>query len=447
MIMNEPTVKGHPVDEHLLNRSAGYGALGRVIALAATLFMVAHAKGGEPPPRIERSWLGTGPGDRQFGYSVALSGPWAAVATDRSDESLLDRGSVRLYRIDAESDEEAAILRAPDRRWPDRFGAAMDFVGGELLIGAPMDAESGWDGGAAWHFTEEHGEWSAARRLLPARHAAGRRFGSSVSLDGEYAAVGAPRDDERGLDCGAVHLFRRKGSEWLEIQVVHAPDAGVADFFGSSVALHGDWLAVGAWGDDDVDEKCGAVWIFHRERGRWRPHQKLVPDRARGRDLFGWAIAFAGEDLIISACGADDNRGRVLVYRRTGRRWGMVERLQPETAQPEERFGFALDACGELLVIGSPLASGATTWSGRTSIYRRADVGWQELGSVDAGVEGWTQPTQFGWAVATDGRSCMVGRIDDADGIPEPGRAWLVSVPIPRGRIVDAPTRSRVREW
>ncbi|MEC9233030.1 MAG: hypothetical protein VX403_03895, partial [Planctomycetota bacterium] len=51
---------------------------------------------------------------------------------------------------------------------------------------------------------------------------------------------------------------------------------------------------------------------------------------------------------------------------------------------------------------------------------------WRWQASLGAGRDGFEQPSQFGWSVEAHGPRVLVGRIDDADGVPEPGRAWLV---------------------
>ena len=408
-----------------------------------TINQGAHARPIAGDVEIERVWTAPGgPGDRQFGYSVAVSGRFAAIARDRSDESLMDRGSVRIIPLSNVAPGMETVLRAPDRRWPDRFGAAMDFQEDRLLVGAPMDAEHGWDSGATWYFERRRGEWTTPDRLMPSQPRPGDRFGASVAMEQDLAVVGAPRADDRGLDSGAAHAFTNKGGRWQETQIIHAPDAAAADFFGSSIAMKGDWLAIGAWADDDHGEKSGSVWLFHRKDDVWCHHQKLAPKRTRGRDRFGWQVEFAGSDLIVSACGANDNQGMVLVYGCEAGRWTIKEELRARRTGPEDWFGFSLAAHDDVLVIGSPLASVSEQWSGRVSIHRRMNGRWIDRGSIDGGVDDYTQPTQFGWTVATNGSRCVVGRIDDADGIAEPGRAWLLRLDESR---LDAGSSGRFR--
>src|SRR5690606_7608263 len=83
------------------------------------------------------------------------------------------------------------------------------------------------------------------------------RFGESISLDGETLAVGAPLDDDGGSATGAVYLFSRNGGAWSEDQKLTPEsldlmlDPIASDLFGTDVDLCGDYLAVGAPGDDD----------------------------------------------------------------------------------------------------------------------------------------------------------------------------------------------------
>jgi len=92
-------------------------------------------------------------------------------------------------------------------------------------------------------------------------------FGTSVALsgDGNTLAVGAPGEDSAltgvragivseatsgngASNSGAVYVFARTGTTWLQQAYVKASNTGEGDNFGNSVALSGDgnMLAVGA---------------------------------------------------------------------------------------------------------------------------------------------------------------------------------------------------------
>jgi len=85
------------------------------------------------------------------------------------------------------------------------------------------------------------------------------QFGNSVALDGDTLAVGAYREDSsaRGINgnqsdnsagySGAVYVFTRAGTTWTQQAYIKASNTDASDFFGYSVALDGDTLAVGAY--------------------------------------------------------------------------------------------------------------------------------------------------------------------------------------------------------
>lgn len=89
--------------------------------------------------------------------------------------------------------------------------------------------------------------------------AAGSDILHSVALDGDTLVVGAAREDSNAIggednnsaaDSGAVYVFTRTGETWTQQAYVKALNTGQSDHFGTSVALSGDTLAVGAYKED-----------------------------------------------------------------------------------------------------------------------------------------------------------------------------------------------------
>ena len=124
----------------------------------------------------------------------------------------------------------------------------------------------------------------------------GDGFGSSVAVDGNTLVVGAPSEDSNATGIngnqannsasgsGAVYVFTRSNGVWTQQAYLKASNTGVQDHFGTSVALSGETLAVGAPDEDsnamgingnqsdNSAENSGAVYIFTRVNGEW--HQQ-----------------------------------------------------------------------------------------------------------------------------------------------------------------------------
>jgi FG-GAP repeat protein len=85
-----------------------------------------------------------------------------------------------------------------------------------------------------------------------------------VAISGETVVFGAPFDDgAAGDNQGSAYVFVRSGGVWTQQQKLEASDAAVDDRFGSSVAISGGTVMVGAPFDDGaagIDQ--GSAYVF-----------------------------------------------------------------------------------------------------------------------------------------------------------------------------------------
>ena len=91
------------------------------------------------------------------------------------------------------------------------------------------------------------------------------------------------------------------------------------------------------------------------------------------------------------------------------------------------------------MVTGAPGRREGDRMDGGIDLFRLRGGHWSWLQRVRPKGARWRQPHQFGWSVSTDGRRVLVGRIDDADGPAEAGRAWIVEPDAPATSPPDAP--------
>jgi len=99
-------------------------------------------------------------------------------------------------------------------------------------------------------------------RLLADDGATSDQFGFSVSLSGDTALIGAFKDDDNGTDSGSAYVFTRSGSAWILQAKLIASDRAWNDRFGTSVSLSGDTALIGAWEDDDNGSQTGSAYVF-----------------------------------------------------------------------------------------------------------------------------------------------------------------------------------------
>jgi hypothetical protein len=174
-----------------------------------------------------------------------------------------------------------AKLTASDGAEADGFGTSVAVSGYIAIVGAPLADALGVDSGAVYVFRRRaNGTWREVAKLMPSDGLANRVFGTSVSMSGDTAIIGAR---------GAAYIFtrtRRNGAVgWIQQATLVPPDAaGVDRSFGGSVSISGDTAVVGA----PAAGPFGAAYVFQRARREpkdWRSVARLdaVPDSPRIR--------------------------------------------------------------------------------------------------------------------------------------------------------------------
>lgn len=254
--------------------------------------------------------------DRTLGTALAISGSTAAVAAHSSDNAIT--GSVYLY--DAQENWRLTT---------------------ELTSGLPAD--------------------NFARRLI---------------LADDLLIVSADRDDELGVDSGAVYFFERISADqphhWQQTAKLTAPDTQAGDQFGGGIAWVNGTLYIGA-----PTRGQGKVYIFSRdnESREWRAKASIEPEDPQAL-RFGAAIAQDGQTLIIGAPFTDaDNSeepeakgrearfaiskgdtfdpgiesGAIFVYQNNEGKWQVTERIGASNRETGDHLGEQIAIEGDII--------------------------------------------------------------------------------------------------
>ena len=111
-------------------------------------------------------------------------------------------------------------------------------------------------------------------KLTASDGAAGDRFHVSAAVSGDTVVVGASGDDVgANADQGSAYVFVKPGAGWVsgtETAKLTASDGAAFDRFGSSVAVSGDTIVVGASGDDvGANADQGSAYVFVKPGAGW----------------------------------------------------------------------------------------------------------------------------------------------------------------------------------
>jgi hypothetical protein len=233
-----------------------------------------------------------GPGSPDhFGAAVAIYGDFAVVgAPDYSTFSDDFTGRAYIYRRTTILGSPVWVLDwtidNPSSDNGDHFGRAVDItqIGTTMVVAvaSPDDNVSGHPGAGRVRIYHRNdvGTWSLEDSVTQTVVQDNAVFGASLSFDGGQLIVGCPGETVGQLTAaGAAYLFFRTGTDWGVPVHFTAPIANRNSFdtFGADVAIDGNWVAIGASGDDEGPAtETGALYMFHSSVGVWSFQQRLL---------------------------------------------------------------------------------------------------------------------------------------------------------------------------
>jgi hypothetical protein len=277
---------------------------------------------------------------------------------------------------------------------------------------------------------------SAQETLKPFGDArgAGGDFGQSFAIDGDTIVVGTPDDSGNGtgvnppLDpkgsspgSGAAHVFVRSGGAWVHQAWLKASNTGEGDHFGSSVAISGNTIAIGAPNEDSgatgidgtqQDESAsdaGAVYVFVRNGSTWTQQAYIKASNTREDAGFG-NVALSGDTLAVgslgessAATGIDGDQqdttapgaGAAYVFKRTGTTWAQQAYIKASNTGAGDSFGLvaldgdtlAVGATGErsnATGIGGDQTNNDASDAGAVYVFRRTADAWAQEAYIKA---------------------------------------------------------------
>ncbi|MFQ5413150.1 MAG: FG-GAP repeat protein [Phycisphaerae bacterium] len=379
------------------------------------------------------------------------------------------------------SSQEATKLTAADAAPGDHFGTGVDLSGDLLVVGAVFDddacpADPECQSGSAYVYRREGAGWIQEVKLTASDALADDWFGlgESVSVGTDRAVIGALGqrgvDAETGAiieDAGAAYAYTRfadsfpcetaadceavglsvctdgacEGVAWVEEAKLNAADPVAETWFGRSVSVDREVVAIGAYEADGDALFTGAAYMFRRYSDSfpcetsedcvavglttctdnvcdglaWVEEAKLAPSDGQALDWFGFSVSFDTDVVVIGA----------------------------PLASPNCCFGHAGVGCEQAACQGSVCAADAfccdTQWdgicanlaqgicdtcgSGTAYVYRNVGGNWVAEGKLianDAATDDF-----FGWSVRVRGDVAIVGAYGDDGAGPDSGAAYV----------------------
>jgi len=205
------------------------------------------------------------------GTAAAVSGAWLIIGCpgEKGNGNATSAGAVYMYRYDTTSNTWVADGTFKGANQTDQLGTAVALSGTTALAAAPYeDNGTTADAGGVHVLVRSASTWSQQGSTLRGDVTANSRFGLAVAISGDYAVVGAP-----GASSGFANVFHRVATTWSLDGSKLVPTLTVAAdpaAFGNSVSIDGTYVVIGAPKQTStVIAGAGAVTAYRRKANGW----------------------------------------------------------------------------------------------------------------------------------------------------------------------------------
>lgn len=207
-------------------------------------------------------------------------------------------------------------------------------------------------------------------KLTSTKRQENENFGWKCKIYDKYCFVATPQTNIKIKDkilqeVGSVTIFKHQNNQWKFHQKIFNDNFNAFDFFGGDIDISGNYLAIGADGDEDTLEvsasvRNGSVSIYKlNTKGIWEFNQKLKLNPNQRNFHYGKNLSLKNNIIAINAINEPYNlinsSGSVYIYiRDSTNRWGQVQKITP----PEKnlkRFGKVIAMNDSFLIITADL--------------------------------------------------------------------------------------------
>ncbi|HEV7780467.1 MAG TPA: hypothetical protein VGO58_04330 [Chitinophagaceae bacterium] len=282
-----------------------------------------------------------------FGAGIAINGNYAIIGTPGDDLGVnINQGSASIYHYNGSSWVFLQKLNDPNGQQEDLFGISVSIDGNFAVAGANGDdIGPNNEQGSACIFRNTGGVWGFMQKINDAFGAIDDAYGTSVTVAGNNIIVGSPGDDiTTQIDQGSALFYFFNGSSWvLRIKLTDA-NGGTNDNFGHSVSVSGNYAAIGSPVSDWIKVDQGVVNLYRLNGVNWEFFQRLASDEPDVTDGFGFSVTLSGNYLVVGIpydnVGPVDNKGSATIFEKVGIGWAKVQYLHDKMGRPDDDFGY-----------------------------------------------------------------------------------------------------------
>ncbi|MCA2972336.1 MAG: FG-GAP repeat protein, partial [Acidobacteriaceae bacterium] len=400
------------------------------------------------------------------------------VSGTQSDNSAADSGAAYVFVRSGSTWVQQAYLKAARTVPGDRFGVTVAISGDTVVVGTfggdtnanggngTSSDNSASTAGGACVYVRIGTTWGqqaylkgGTNKIIWSYTGGFEHYGLSVAISGNTAVVGANGDPistgtigtpngNSVVTGGAAYVFVRNGETWGQQAYLTASNPGENDHFGAAVAISGNTVVVGAFGEDsgatgvngtESDNSvfdAGAAYVFVRSGSDWSQQAYLKASTVGPTYRFGFlgAVAISADTVVVGAFKETSNAtgvngtpsnyttfaaGAAYIFVRNGTTWSQQAYLKASNTRVSMQFGVAVGVSGNTVVVGAngeqsnvtgvngPQDNNTLYAAGAAYVFQRTGTTWRQEAYIKASNTG--EADDFASAVAISGNTVLVG--------------------------------------
>jgi len=165
------------------------------------------------------------------------------------------------------------------------FGHSISIDEKKALIGSR-------DGNVAvqYDFNTITHSWTESHVFSPYNYQSKGRFGFSVELSGEYAIIGSPGYDQKGL----VEVHQYENNSWEKVKTIFNPEDEVGSYFGASIGMNKNKIVVGNFNDE-------RAFVYSISENEFSLIRTIVSPDQTNEGKFGRSVTLSDDKIVIGA--------------------------------------------------------------------------------------------------------------------------------------------------
>jgi hypothetical protein len=276
--------------------------------------------------------------------------------------------------LNAAHASSAVTLASPKPQHGGGFGQSVAISSTNVVVGAPGETGGGFSAAGHAYIIDTTANALTITLTSPNAEANGN-FGTSVAISGTTVAVGAPRETANALP-GAGRAYVFDATDGSLITTLTSPNAQMNGFFGDSVSISGTTVVVGApFETANALLFAGNAYVFDAASGSLV--STLTSPNAAAGGNFGRSVAISDGDptVVVGAPGetASLMSGAGHAYVFDAASGSLVSTLTSPNAEANGGFGLSVAISDPTVVVGAPgETANLSTGAGHAYIFDAA---------------------------------------------------------------------------